>query len=388
MELRHFGSGDVSPKIKSISSRARADSQFYFPIIDKCKSISKMSINYSQKSVNKNLKRSSTLLMKQGLLEILSDLKASSLKDERVKLAYRALDYMTRESGLLQKELELISCELHSAIYVDKTKVPKEARDWIYEHFDRSACDLDNLLPLALVLDYWKSAHEALANKNEMLQRRFTALNEDLSAREKEIRFLSNELYLSKEINEISTKNTSNEGPKEEDSKEKYEKQIKELHNIIDDLYAQLSFKEDQIKMKEEVIISKEAEIKSLQEGKQKYQQYYRTAKDDASKLREQIDILNSTIITMQLENSPYEKFHAYTTPDTPKATDNFNLTPRPDFRGMKKVLAEHNVSCSTADRVRFLIEMIKSMKRKKEKKLTITKKKGTSSESPTKKNN
>jgi hypothetical protein len=359
MDLKSLLIKENSPSFNSKSSRSKLESCFRFPTLEKCRSIEKISKNYSKKTLEKLPGKSSALFLKQSMVEVLSGIKETTEKGQRVKLAYRALELYKNESGFFQKEFTIITKELCEAIFCEKHKILPEVKEWVYEKYDFVACEQDNLMPVSIVLEYWKDAYEKMRNAYNQLCLDMGFLREDLEFKQADINFLKCELDVAKENREDSTKETLQENSvKDLQPKEKYEIHIKGLNDIIDDLYTQLGVKEEIIRNLENSTKNKDILIKNLEESKKKYSNYLKTYKNDIKNLKEMNEKLKSKLESLELENQS----------NSMKKNLENDMTLRPDFSSCGNLLS----SCfetSSQGKVRYLIQIISEMKLKKVKK-------------------
>lgn len=367
MELKSLLIKDHSPRLNSLTSRNKVEGFFHFPTIDKCKSIEKLSINFSKKALEKSGKPK-TLLVKQAMVEILSGIKDSTEKGLRLRLAFKALDCLAKDSGVFQKELSTITKELFEAVYCDKKQLSPVIKEWIYENYNFIACDQGNTMPLALILEFWEHSYKILQNAHNDLKQDLANLKEELEMKTEENHFLKSEMVSFKEMKLDSTKESSQETSTKEIPKEKYEKQIAGLNNIIEDLYSQLHFKENIIRELENNLKNKVNQCKSLEDRKKKYSENLKAVKGEFKNLKECSERMKEKIEKLECEKNKC---------DCQDQGVNLNLTCRPNYENCEN-LFDACADSSTSGRFRFLISMISSLKVKKLKKKsnTVSKKK------------
>lgn len=361
MDLKSLLIKENSPSFISKTSRSKLESCFRFPTLEKCRSIEKISEKYSKKAHEKISGKSNTLYIKQTMIEILNGIKESSEKGQKLKLAFKAFDYFTRESGVFQKELTIIEKELFESVYCEKNKLQSQIKEWIYEKYDFAAYDQDNYMPMTLVLEYWKDAYEKMKNAYNQQCHEMGLLREEIEFKQADINYLRSELDNIKDSREDSTKETLQEiSVKDLQPKEKFEIHIKGLNDIIDDLYSQLSNKEEIIRDHENNLKFKENLTKSLEESKKKYHSYLKSYKSEIKALRDQNDKLRCKLESIETEvtQKPLESLHS---PD---------LTLRPDTENCGNLFSSC-IETSTQGKFRYLIHLISSLKLKKVKKTT-----------------
>ena len=353
MDLKSLLIKEHSPSFNSKTSRSKADIYFRFPTIDKCKSIDKLSLNFSKKALEKNSGKPKTLLVKQAMIEILSGIKDSTEKGLRIKLAFKALECLAKDSGVLNKELLIITKELFEGLYCEKNKLSPDIKSYIYEHYDYTACEPDNTMPLFLVLEYWQIAYINIQNAQNHLKQELKNLREDFNFKLEKIKYLKSEVANFKETKGDSTKETIQETvTKDFYPREKYEKQVSELNNIIEDLYSQLHNKEEIIKHHEDNLKQKESRLKSLEERKKKYSERLKIFKAEVKSLKEQNEKLRGKIESLESEKNKVEN---------EQVKDKLDSTCRPEFDNCGN-LFEQCVDFSTKGRFRFLISLISSI--------------------------
>lgn len=363
MDLKSLLIKEHSPSFNSKTSRSRADNYFHFPTIDKCKSIEKLSLNFSKKALEKTSGKPKTLLVKQAMIEILSGIKDSTEKGLRIKLAFKALECLAKDSGVLNKELLIITKELFDGLYCEKNKVNAEIKSYIYEQYDFIACEQDNTMPLFLILEYWQIAYASIQNAQNHLKHELKILKEELDFKVEEIKYLKSEMANFKEAKEDSTKETIQETvTKGFFPREKYEKQLSELNNIIDDLYSQLHHKEDIIKGHEDNFKHKLCQFKSLEERKKKYSERLKIYKAEVKGLKELNEKLKGKIEKLESEKNKVEN---------ERVNDKLDYTCRPEFDNCGN-LFEQCLDFSTKGRFRFLISLVSTIKLKKIKKSSV----------------
>lgn len=367
MELKSLLIKDHSPRLNSMTSRNKVEGFFHFPTIDKCKSIEKLSLNFSKKAFEKSGKPK-TLQVKQAMVEILSGIKDSTEKGLRLKLAFKALECLAKDSGVFQKELSIITKELFEAVYCEKKQLNPMIKEWIYENYNFIACDQGNTMPLVLVLEFWENAYNNLQNAHNNLKQDLENLKEEFELRTEENNFLKSEMVSFKEMKLDSTKETSQETSTKGVHKEKYEKQINNLNTIIEDLYSQLHHKENIIREAENNFKYKASQCKSLEERKKKYSEKLKAAKSEFRALRECNERLKEKIEKLESEKNKAECENLNT---------NMDHTCRPNYENCGN-LFDACADNSTSGRFRFLINLVSNLKVKKLKKKsnTVAKKK------------
>ena len=198
----------------------------------------------------------------------------------------------------------------------------------------------------------------------EKLQKENAFLSKEFSLKTTEINSLKSELFRVSDENRFEdiVKKLDQANQKVQANKENLDKKVNEFTELINDLNMQLDAKEQQLKVKDAIIASKDKNYYNLEMENRKYMERIQTSHIEKKKISDFTEILISKIKGIKLEyNELEEKLRNaenrnYTL--SVRAAEGFeNLTPRPDFGDIEKIFSFENIPNNTRAKAEWLIK-------------------------------
>jgi hypothetical protein len=338
-----------SPSMILPSSKMKSDSMPFLPSLEKSKFINKpfkKIPNYERFKIFNKTSRLEFFNLTQSIIELGNQLFLNIDKGKKSRIAYNTLKIYLESDDYCQNVFKAVLNEIHTSIFQKKQEISTEIKDWVYEHYDFPAGDLENTIPYYYIIEYYIEAQKNDSIFKETYLKENTKLRNDLKVKNTEVEFLKSELSnLKKLYNEnLAAYEVEVANNRVNVTKDLMDKKVKELNEIIQQSFEEIDIKESYIKMKDNLIESKTKELEVLQlenlELNQKIQQY----RLETKKSMEYTSILISKIKNLKLEYSELEeKLRLAENKNyslSVRAAEGYsNLTPRPDFEELEKFI-------------------------------------------------